>query len=44
MKEVKTGLVYRLKRDFIIPITIVFNLMLILSFIMIIVFGLRNTI
>lgn len=44
MKEANKNLVIRVKNDFIIPVTIAFNLLLILSFIMVIVFTLRYTI
>lgn len=44
MKEANKNFIIRLKNDFIIPVTIAFNLLLILSFIMVIVFSLRHSI
>jgi len=41
MKETNKNRVTRIKNDFIIPVTIAFNLLLILSFIMVIVFALQ---
>lgn len=43
MKETTKNSVIRLKNNFIIPVTIALNLLLILLFIMVIVFALRFT-
>jgi hypothetical protein len=42
MKEAEKSWISRLKRDFIIPITIALNLTLVLSFILIIMFTVKH--